>query len=422
MKSGKSFASAASNKKRKAPPSALGASSPLASGIDTPNKSAKTSRESTPANGRAKRQKSRRNYDEVSDAEFFKRLDANGGEEDPSFPVLNGHASSEDDAEDHERQATFALAKKHVAQKKLQNPVMQLRLCCNSPHNFYDPWMDTSQLANGEEIVDQAGNPVPKEEEDYTAIVTSSGKMRLLDRLLRALLDAKENHRVLLFSQFKSQLDLLALYLDTHLGIPPCRIDGSVAAADRQEQIRLFNNENSEYRVFLLSTRAGGQGINLAAADTVILFDSDWNPQQDLQAQDRAHRIGQRRNVVVYRLATRGTVEEMLLGKAEGKRRLEKLVISKGKFRDWKKKSKKEQTEEESVEALRRALGEADGERMDFGDEKTGEDLLSEKDLETLIDRSEEAYEKAEKGSTANSGVFQSVETAKGSNLLEGLG
>ena len=429
VKSAKSLTSTTSGRKRKAPPSNLGASSPImACDSDRPTKSAKTSRASTPTqNERTRRSNKRRNYDEVSDTEFFKRLDKNGGAEDPSFPVINQGSDSSDEPEDQERQATLQLAKKHIAQKKLQNPVMQLRLCCNSPHNFYDPWMDTSTLARGE-MVDDMGNPLPKDEEDYSALVTASGKMRLFDRLLRALLDAPENHKVLVFSQFKSQLDLLALYLDTHLDVPPCRIDGSVAATDRQEQIRAFNDPDSPNRVFLLSTRAGGQGINLAAADTVILFDSDWNPQQDLQAQDRAHRIGQKRNVVIYRLATRGTVEEVLLGKAEGKRRLEKLVISKGKFKDWGRgKKKKEEDEDEGMGALERALAEADGERLDFGGEKTGEELLSDKDLETLIDRSEEAYEKVEKGvgsgrEDANA-VFQSVETKKGGGdgLLEGL-
>ena len=432
VKSGKS-ATSTTSKKRKAH-SLLGASSPLTPSSlprETPNKSTKTSREATPAQGqRSRRGAKRRNYDEVSDAEYFRRLDENGGEEDPSFPVLhNGVDASDGESEDQERQATFALAKKHIAQKKLQNPVMQLRLCCNSPHNFYDPWMDTSSLRNGEEVTDAVGNPIPDENDDYDALVTASGKMRLLDRLLQALLESSENHRILLFSQFKSQLDLLALYLSTHLDLPSLRIDGSIPALERQEQIRAFNDPDSEARVFLLSTRAGGQGINLAAADTVILFDSDWNPQQDLQAQDRAHRIGQKRNVVVYRLATRGTVEEVLLSKADGKRRLEKLVISKGKFKSWGergsrgKKGKQEDEEEEGIDALQKALADVDGERMDFGgnEDATGDDLLSEKDLETLIDRSEEAYERAEKGVGRKGDVFQSVKTGKESAFLEGL-
>jgi ATP-dependent DNA helicase len=141
--------------------------------------------------------------------------------------------------------------------------------------------------------------------------------------------------------------------------------------------------------MFLLSTRAGGQGINLAAADTVILFDSDWNPQQDLQAQDRAHRIGQTRPVIVYRLATKGTVEQTLLEKADGKRRLEKLVIQKGKFKSLTASNK------DDIEELQRILMEDDFEKYDAGE---GAEILNEEDLDVLMDRSEEAYERAEKG------------------------
>merc|ERR1711981_1058411 len=100
---------------------------------------------------------------------------------------------------------------------------------------------------------------------------------------------------------------------------------------DRQENIDRFNN-NPEYGVFLLSTRAGGLGINLASADTVIIYDSDWNPQQDLQAMDRCHRIGQTKPVLVFRLITANSVEERMLAKAESKLKLERLVIKKGAF------------------------------------------------------------------------------------------
>ncbi|MCJ1344426.1 hypothetical protein MMC31_002629 [Peltigera leucophlebia] len=109
------------------------------------------------------------------------------------------------------------------------------------------------------------------------------------------------------------------------------RIDGSVKSNDRQSQIEAFISD-PECRIFLLSTRAGGLGINLTAADTVILFDNDWNPQRDLQAQDRAHRIGQTKPVIIYRIASKGTVEESLLDKFYGKRCLEKLAIQKDKF------------------------------------------------------------------------------------------
>ena len=159
-----------------------------------------------------------------------------------------------------------------------------------------------------------------------------------------------------------------------------CRIDGAVSQEQRQAQIAQFNTDEST-KIFLLSTRAGGQGINLATADTVILFDSDWNPQQDLQAQDRAHRIGQTRPVVVFRLATEETVEETLLQSAEAKRRLEKLVIKKGGYKNMGQKSDAQQKLDK--EALRSLLLK-DGQVYKFsGDAK----ILSDRDLDILCDR-----------------------------------
>jgi len=374
--------------------------------LATPNKSAKSSRASTPApvkrsSARSARNKKSRNYEEVSDTAFFKQLEAKSE---------SGSANEDDDDSsdepEHKRQMTLAMAKKFIAQKKLQNPIMQLRLCCNSPHNFYDPFSDFDTTANGDES---------DHELDYSVLISASGKMALLDRLLGALLSSPENHKILIFSQFKTQLDLLALYLENVRNLSICRIDGGVAQADRAEQIRMFNSD-PDVRVFLLSTRSGGQGINLASADTVVLFDSDWNPQQDLQAQDRAHRIGQRRNVIVYRLASRNTVEEMLLEKADGKRRLEKLVIQKGRFKTETKRQKKEDAEDDELNELQALLRRDDGERYDFG---TAEKLLTDEDLIILTDRSEDAYIRAENGLDGGN-TFKSVETKKnGSGLLE---
>ena len=97
------------------------------------------------------------------------------------------------------------------------------------------------------------------------------------------------------------------------------RLDGSTRADDRGEMLKKFNAPNSEYFIFILSTRAGGLGLNLQTADTVVIFDSDWNPHQDLQAQDRAHRIGQKNEVRVLRLLTVNTVEEPILADAKYK-------------------------------------------------------------------------------------------------------
>nr|POE61041.1 isoform 2 of lymphoid-specific helicase [Quercus suber] len=367
-----------------------------ADGTSTPNKSTKTSRASTPAtaNGsatRSRKAKKNQKYEELSDTQYFKQL-----EEGESSPAEDDQDS--EDAEATERAKTLALAKREISQKKLQNPIMQLRQCCNSPHNFFYPFdMD---------------DHTPVDE----SLVTESGKMLLLDRLLPELIN--KGHKVLIFSQFKTQLDLLETYCDELRGWPVCRIDGSIAQSERQEQILSFNERDSETRIFLLSTRAGGQGINLASADTVLLFDSDWNPQQDLQAQDRAHRIGQTRPVIVYRFATKGTVEQMLLEKADSKRRLEKLVIQKGRFRNI---EGGESVAGADFAELQKLLGKDDGERIDVAD---GKGLLSDEDLAILTDRSEEAFERAERGMDVGGGqsVFKAVETKKdGDGLLESL-
>ena len=370
-----------SSRKRKAPSEAA-----------TPSKSTKTSRASTPATTgttgpRSRKAKKNQQYEELSDTKYFQQL-----EDEPESPMSE---EEEEDEEEAERSKTLALAKREIAQKKLLNPVMQLRQCCNSPHNFYYPF--------------DLDDNTPVDE----TLVTESGKMLLLDRLLPELL--KKGHKVLIFSQFKTQLDLLETYCDELRHWPTCRIDGSIAQTDRQAQIQSFNEPDSDTRIFLLSTRAGGQGINLAAADTVLLFDSDWNPQQDLQAQDRAHRIGQTRPVIVYRFATKGTVEQMLLEKADSKRRLEKLVISKGRF-----KSMRGDGGGADFAELQRLLGQADGETIDIAE---GKKLLSDEDLAILTDRSVEAFERAEKGLDVVGDAFKAVQTKKDGEggLLESL-
>ncbi|KAK6002365.1 hypothetical protein QM012_002003 [Aureobasidium pullulans] len=356
----------------------------LEDGSATPIKSVKSSRASTPATATSargsRRAKKAQNYEELSDTAYFKQVQdqKSDDEEQP----LN---SSEEEAQ--EQAQTLALAKKLIGAKKLQNPVLQLRLCCNSPHNFFYPFVEEDNSD-----VDET-------------LVTESGKMLLLDSLMPTLL--KRGHKVLIFSQFKTQLDLIETYCEVLRGWKCSRIDGGVSQPDRQEQIAQFNSAESETNIFLLSTRAGGQGINLTAADTVLLFDSDWNPQQDLQAQDRAHRIGQTRPVIVYRFATKGTVETLLLEKAESKRRLEKLVIQKGKFRSMRAG---EVSGAEFAE-LQQLLEQQDGERMELEEGTKG--LLSEEELNTLTDRSEEAYERAEKGLDGGD-KFKAVETRPG--------
>jgi DNA helicase INO80 len=156
--------------------------------------------------------------------------------------------------------------------------------------------------------------------------VTDSGKLAKLDALLRELKPG--GHRVLLYFQMTRMIDLMEEYL-TYRNYKYCRLDGSTKLEDRRDTVADFQS-NPEIFVFLLSTRAGGLGINLTAADTVIFYDSDWNPTIDSQAMDRAHRLGQTRQVTVYRLITRGTIEERIRKRALQKEEVQRVVISGG--------------------------------------------------------------------------------------------
>jgi ATP-dependent DNA helicase len=384
------------------------------SGRSTPAKSVKPSRDSTPASAtsatgstRRGRKAARTSYRDISDREFNLKLHRLENGQDDSTDVDDEEAIpiSSDEQEEISRVRNLKAAKKEIANKKLQNPIMQARLACNSPHNFYWPWQATDEA----DALDL----------DET-LVTASGKMLLLDRLLPRLFAL--GHKVLIFSQFKTTLDIIQSYASHLRGWACCRIDGSISQSERSEQIKAFNTDE-EYKLFLLSTRAGGQGINLVAADTVILFDSDWNPQQDLQAMDRAHRIGQTRPVIVYRLATRGTVEETLLHKADGKRKLEKLVIQKGKFKsllDGVDAKNKRLKGGEEADDLKGVLASEDFEKYDLG-RTEGDEILTEEELQILTDRSAKAYERAEKGLDGEGAAFKVAETKKGEEVLGDL-
>ncbi|KAM4818318.1 putative global transcription activator SNF2L1 isoform 8-T9 [Thomomys bottae] len=191
---------------------------------------------------------------------------------------------------------------------RLLNILMQLRKCCNHPYLF-----------DGAE----PGPPYTTDEH----IVNNSGKMVVLDKLLARL--KEQGSRVLIFSQMTRLLDILEDYCMWR-GYEYCRLDGQTPHEEREGAIDAFNAPNSSKFIFMLSTRAGGLGINLASADVVILYDSDWNPQVDLQAMDRAHRIGQKKPVRVFRLITDNTVEERIVERAEIKLRLDSIVIQQG--------------------------------------------------------------------------------------------
>ncbi|CUM63072.1 uncharacterized protein PRCAT00000637001 [Priceomyces carsonii] len=184
-------------------------------------------------------------------------------------------------------------------------------------------------------------------------LIMSSGKMVLLEQLLTRL--KKEGHRVLIFSQMVRMLDILGDYLSIK-GLPFQRLDGGVPSAQRRISIDHFNAPDSKDFVFLLSTRAGGLGINLMTADTVIIFDSDWNPQADLQAMARAHRIGQKNHVSVYRFVSKDTVEEQILERARKKMILEYAIISLG-ITDPNKRTKVEPSANELTQILKFGAG-----------------------------------------------------------------
>ncbi|XP_076030630.1 nucleosome-remodeling ATPase imitation SWI isoform X2 [Oratosquilla oratoria] len=195
---------------------------------------------------------------------------------------------------------------------RLQNILMQLRKCCNHPYLF------------------DGAEPGPPYTTDYH-LVENAGKMLVLDKLLPKLKEM--GSRVLLFSQMTRMLDIMEDYALWRC-YSYCRIDGQTAHEDRQRQIDEYNHPDSPKFLFMLSTRAGGLGINLATADAVVLFDSDWNPQMDLQAMDRAHRIGQKKQVKVFRFIQENSMEEKMVERAEVKLRLDKLVIQQGRLMD----------------------------------------------------------------------------------------
>ncbi|KAG9074057.1 ATP-dependent DNA helicase Snf21, partial [Ceratobasidium sp. 370] len=183
--------------------------------------------------------------------------------------------------------------------KGLNNTVMQLRKICQHPFVFPE--------------VEDTINP---SKELNASLYRASGKVALLDRILPKLFAFK--HRVLMFFQMTQVMNILEDYM-TLRGYRFLRLDGGTKLDDRADLLKAFNAPNSEFDVFLLSTRAGGLGLNLQTADTVIIYDSDWNPHADLQAQDRAHRIGQKNSVVILRFITERSVEEHMLARAKQK-------------------------------------------------------------------------------------------------------
>ncbi|KAM2904936.1 hypothetical protein COP2_004596 [Malus domestica] len=199
---------------------------------------------------------------------------------------------------------------KGVAQQSMLNIVMQLRKVCNHPYLIPGTEPDSGSAEFLHEMR-----------------IKASAKLTLLHSMLKIL--HKEGHRVLIFSQMTKLLDILEDYLAIEFGPKTYeRVDGSVSVTDRQSAIARFNQDQSRF-VFLLSTRSCGLGINLATADTVIIYDSDFNPHADIQAMNRAHRIGQSKRLLVYRLVVRASVEERILQLAKKKLMLDQLFVNK---------------------------------------------------------------------------------------------
>ncbi|KAF7290807.1 SNF2 family DNA-dependent ATPase [Mycena indigotica] len=297
-----------------------------------------------------------------------------------------------------EEAAAFARKRvaKHVNNMHLQNTVMQLRKVCSHPFLFArgddDQWGMTQRLTPTELAARE------------TALLNASGKMLLLDRLLGELF--RRGHKVLLFSQFTTMLDILEDWAVDMKGWKICRIDGDTPPLERRDQMDIFQNGGDAPdapKLFLLSTRSGGLGVNLTAADTVIFYDQDWNPQMDIQAQDRAHRIGQTKPVLIFRLITALTVEEKIMQKAGEKRKLEALVIAKGKFKmpthEGAAKEHKTSMAEMAAELLR-LTAETDVDNVLHA----GDVVLSDADMDALLDRSPEVFAGRGEGWQSGSG------------------
>lgn len=267
----------------------------------------------------------------------------------------------------------------------LMNVMMELRKCCNHPY-----------LNNGvEEILNEG---LTTDSQRHEMMVKCCGKMVLIDKLLPRLSDG--GHKVLIFSQMVRVLDIIEDYL-RYRGYLYERLDGNIRGNDRQAAVDRFVKPEYKRFVMLLSTKAGGLGLNLTAADTVIIFDSDWNPQNDLQAQARAHRIGQTHSVKIYRLITRKTYEMHMFHKASLKLGLDKAVLTHmrreneeegGKKRN---KTSKAQESKEIDELLKRGAYDV------FRDDDTAGEQFCALDIDQILQRSSQVIQYKEQAQSS---------------------
>jgi len=254
--------------------------------------------------------------------------------------------------------------------KALMNTIMQLRKLCNHPFMFQH--IEESFARHIGMPTDVVNGP---------DLYRASGKFELLDRIFPKM--QKSGHRILLFCQMTQLMTILEDYLNWR-AYKYLRLDGTTKADDRGQMLKEFNSPDSDYFIFILSTRAGGLGLNLQTADTVIIFDSDWNPHQDLQAQDRAHRIGQKNEVRVLRLMTVNSVEERILAAARYKLNMDEKVIQAGMFNQ-------RSTGSERQDLLQSIL------RAEESDDEEENEVPDDDAINAMIARSDEEIELFEK-------------------------
>ncbi|GAA5956331.1 hypothetical protein JCM8115_001689 [Rhodotorula mucilaginosa] len=330
----------------------------------------------------------------------------------------------------HKRQEQEALEEQQRALAKATAQAQTATSLVHKKTKWNSAMTNLRQIANHplQKYDDRDPNADPED------IVNLSGKMMLLDRVLPELFRRK--HKVLLFSQFTTMLDLLDEYIELR-GWNRYRIDGRGGHGANQDEINEFNTapfSDDTANVFLLSTRAGGVGLNLVGADTVIIFDSDWNPQNDLQAMDRAHRIGQTKPVLVFRLASANTVEQTILASATKKRKLERVVLGNdtlaGDAQDILNKAKGKKTggstkkKDDAMRQLAQQLLQAEGERISLAD--AGAEILTDEQLNTLLDRSDNAMKSTDSSEAKKGATFEVVETieeetVQQTNILDDL-
>ncbi|XP_019109577.1 chromodomain-helicase-DNA-binding protein 4 isoform X2 [Larimichthys crocea] len=265
-------------------------------------------------------------------------------------------------------------------QVSLLNVVMDLKKCCNHPYLFPAAAIEAPKMPNGMY--------------DGSALTKAAGKLLLLQKMMRKLKDG--GHRVLIFSQMTKMLDLLEDFLENE-GYKYERIDGGITGGMRQEAIDRFNAPGAQQFAFLLSTRAGGLGINLATADTVIIYDSDWNPHNDIQAFSRAHRIGQNKKVMIYRFVTKASVEERITQVAKKKMMLTHLVVRPGLGSKTGSMSKQELDDILKFGTEQLFKDEGEGERGGGGKEEDSSIIhYDDKAIDRLLDRNQDATDDTE--------------------------